>query len=137
MEVTSQRVFTAFQLNHRRGYIWLLCMGLLGCAAIWLLPAANAQTTLRVLQMNLCNSGLAGCYEGGRSINEAYNRITGQRPDIVTLNEICSRDVARLWEAMASVWPGAGRRRCCRQDLCVRTRVEWHYQPELQVRQWR
>jgi len=89
-----------------RGYLWLLCTALLGFAAISLSPAANAQTTLRVLQMNLCNSGLAGCYEGGRSINEAYNRITGQRPDIVTLNEICSRDVARLWEAMASVWPG-------------------------------
>jgi hypothetical protein len=67
---------------------------------------SDAATQLRVLQMNLCNSGIAGCYEGGRAITEGYNRITGLRPDIVTLNEICSGDIQRLWEAMRVVWPG-------------------------------
>jgi endonuclease/exonuclease/phosphatase family metal-dependent hydrolase len=76
-------------------------------ALLALLPeSAQAQTTRRLLQMNLCNSGLAGCYEGGRSIDEAYGKITSQRPDIVTLNEVCSADVDRLWEAMQVVWPG-------------------------------
>jgi len=71
-----------------------------------LLPESAQAQTRRLLQMNLCNSGLAGCYEGGRAIDEAYGKITGQRPDIVTLNEVCSADVERLWEAMRSVWPG-------------------------------
>jgi hypothetical protein len=80
---------------------------LIATLALWLLSStAQAQATVRVLQMNLCNSGLAGCYEGGRSINEAYSKITAQRPDIVTLNEVCSGDVQRLWEAMQAVWPG-------------------------------
>lgn len=105
MEVSSQSVFSTFKPDYRSG-MWLLCIGLFAFAAVSLSPAANAQTTLRVLQMNLCNSGLAGCYEGGRSINEAYSRIASQRPDIVTLNEICSQDVERLWQGMASVWPG-------------------------------
>ena len=74
--------------------------------ATFIPQSALAQTQLRLLQMNLCNSGLAGCYEGGQAINEAYGKITSQRPDIVTLNEVCAADVARLWEAMQSVWPG-------------------------------
>ena len=28
-----------------------------------------------VLQMNLCNSGLAGCYDGGQSVPEAATAI--------------------------------------------------------------
>lgn len=71
-----------------------------------LLPQTAHAQSRRLLQMNLCNSGLAGCYEGGRSIDEAFGKITSQRPDIVTLNEVCSADVDRLWEAMQSVWPG-------------------------------
>lgn len=74
--------------------------------ALFSYTAAHAETTLRMLQMNLCNSGLAGCYEGGRAVTEAYGKITGQRPDIVTLNEICSGDVQQLWLAMQAVWPG-------------------------------
>lgn len=86
-------------------WTWVAITGAAGLLAS-LSPAANAQTTLRVLQMNLCNSGIAGCYEGGRSVNEAFSRITSQRPDVVTLNEVCSGDVNRLWEAMQSIWPG-------------------------------
>jgi endonuclease/exonuclease/phosphatase family metal-dependent hydrolase len=78
----------------------------MGFAAMLCSPAAHAQTTLRVLQMNLCNSGLAGCYEGGRAVGEAASRITSLRPDIVTLNEVCSGDVRRLLDAMQTVWPG-------------------------------
>lgn len=50
---------------------------------------------LRVLQMNLCNSGIASCYTG-RSVAEAANLIRAERPDIVTVNEICRGDVVTL-----------------------------------------
>jgi hypothetical protein len=51
--------------------------------------------TLRVLQMNLCDSGIAACYTG-RSVAEAAAVIRAQRPDIVTLNEVCRDDVSVL-----------------------------------------
>jgi endonuclease/exonuclease/phosphatase family metal-dependent hydrolase len=91
-------------MTHGRGRrAGALAAGLLLLA---LVSTAHAQTTLRVLQMNLCNSGLAGCYAGGRAVTEAYSKITGQRPDVVTLNEICSGDIQQLWLAMQAVWPG-------------------------------
>jgi hypothetical protein len=51
------------------------------------------------MQMNLCLSGLAGCY--GKAaypavVNEAVARIREARPDAVTFNEACGRDVARI-----------------------------------------
>jgi hypothetical protein len=49
--------------------------------------------------MNLCPSGFAGCY--GRvahpaGVHEAVARIREARPDAVTLNETCRRDVAEI-----------------------------------------
>ncbi|MFK3979375.1 endonuclease/exonuclease/phosphatase family protein [Micromonospora sp. NPDC050397] len=61
-----------------------------------------------VLQLNLCNSGFAGCYPAlnkGRAVEEAYSVITELRPQIVTLNEICRDDVANLHPAMAGDFP--------------------------------
>ena len=60
-------------------------------------PRAGATYTL--MQMNLCLSGLAGCY--GRAaypavVEEALARIRAARPDAVTFNEACERDVARI-----------------------------------------
>jgi endonuclease/exonuclease/phosphatase family metal-dependent hydrolase len=51
------------------------------------------------MQMNLCLSGLAGCY--GKAaypavVNEAVTRIRDAEPDAVTVNEACRRDVARI-----------------------------------------
>src|SRR5918997_1097442 len=50
-----------------------------------------------LMQMNLCLSGLAGCY--GKAaypavVGEAVARIREARPDAVTLNEVCRSDVA-------------------------------------------
>jgi hypothetical protein len=61
-------------------------------------PAARAQTPFVVLQMNLCNSGLAvhSCYSGGRSVDEAVEKIHRYRPALVTLNEICHSDLYAL-----------------------------------------
>jgi hypothetical protein len=52
-----------------------------------------------VMQMNLCLSGLAGCY--GRVaypavVDEAVRRIGQSEPDAVTFNEACRGDVARI-----------------------------------------
>jgi endonuclease/exonuclease/phosphatase family metal-dependent hydrolase len=73
------------------------------------LPAASGASSgsLRVLQMNLCNSGEASCYTGGRSIDEAGALMRGAaRPDLVTLNEVCRGDVTgRLSRVMADLWP--------------------------------
>jgi endonuclease/exonuclease/phosphatase family metal-dependent hydrolase len=48
-----------------------------------------------VLQMNLCLSGLAGCYDPA-VVDEAVTRIREARPDAITLNEGCRSDVARI-----------------------------------------
>ena len=60
-----------------------------------------------VLQMNLCNSGIAGCYDGGKSVPEAATVIQGSAPDVVTLNEICQPDVAQLAATLSSVYSGS------------------------------
>jgi len=61
-----------------------------------------ARPSLRVLQLNLCDSGLAGCYTG-RSVGRAAEVIRAERPDVVTLNEVCRDDVSALERAMAEV----------------------------------
>src|ERR671916_1923928 len=60
-------------------------------------PAASSTYTL--MQMNLCLSGLAGCY--GKAaypavVEEAVARIREAHPDAVTFNEACRTDVARI-----------------------------------------
>jgi endonuclease/exonuclease/phosphatase family metal-dependent hydrolase len=60
-------------------------------------PAASSTYTL--MQMNLCLSGLAGCY--GKAaypavVEEAVARIREAHPDAVTFNEACRSDVARI-----------------------------------------
>jgi endonuclease/exonuclease/phosphatase family metal-dependent hydrolase len=56
-------------------------------------------STYTVMQMNLCLSGLSGCY--GKvgypgAVTEAVANIRAAHPDAVTLNEICRSDVARI-----------------------------------------
>jgi hypothetical protein len=79
------------------------------CAAALLTgsPAAGKVrgTPLRVLQMNLCDSGIARCYTG-RSVPEAAAVIRAEAPDLVTLNEVCADDVYVLDRALAGVHPG-------------------------------
>jgi hypothetical protein len=69
-----------------------LALALCGCSG----TASSAYT---LMQMNLCLSGRAGCY--GKVaypavVEEAVARIRGARPDAVTFNEACRRDVARI-----------------------------------------
>jgi endonuclease/exonuclease/phosphatase family metal-dependent hydrolase len=62
------------------------------------LPRA-AGSTYTLMQMNLCLSGLAGCY--GKVaypavVEEAVARIREAHPDAVTFNEACRSDVTRI-----------------------------------------
>ncbi|SDZ62013.1 Endonuclease/Exonuclease/phosphatase family protein [Asanoa ishikariensis] len=76
---------------------WLLAAtALLGGSVA---PPARA---VRLLQLNLCASGQAGCYTG-RSIDVAAQVIRDTRPDVVTLNEICEGDVDTLGSVLAGV----------------------------------
>jgi endonuclease/exonuclease/phosphatase family metal-dependent hydrolase len=54
------------------------------------------RTSYSVLQMNLCLSGLAGCQRYPRVMREAIRVIRARRPNAVTFNEVCRRDVARI-----------------------------------------
>jgi hypothetical protein len=80
----------------------------LACAMLLLVasPAVHASSgLLRLLQMNLCDSGDAGCYTG-RAVTEAATVIHADAPDIVTLNEICANDLGDLTPALAGVHLG-------------------------------
>ena len=70
-------------------------------------PADPQATPVRVLQLNLCSSGIAACYTG-RSTAEAAAVIRAETPDLVTLNEVCQDDVSTLERALAEVVPGGG-----------------------------
>jgi endonuclease/exonuclease/phosphatase family metal-dependent hydrolase len=57
-------------------------------------------STYTLMQMNLCLSGLAGCYRNKVDypavVQEAIARIRDAHPDAVTFNEACSGDVALI-----------------------------------------
>lgn len=81
----------------------VLAMTLLAGAGV---AAGFTGPELRVLQMNLCNSGEAGCYTG-RSVARAAAALRAHAPDLVTLNEICEGDVETLGHTLAGVHHGA------------------------------
>ena len=67
------------------------------------MPAASAHPTApqthSLLQLNLCLSGLAGCYPRTAYptvLDEATSVITRHRPDAATINEACSGDATTL-----------------------------------------
>jgi endonuclease/exonuclease/phosphatase family metal-dependent hydrolase len=61
-------------------------------------PPTAGSTPYSLLQMNLCLSGLAPCLQYPEVVREAITVIGERSPDVVTLNEVCSRDVARIAE---------------------------------------
>jgi len=59
----------------------------------------HAPSTYTLMQMNLCLSGLAGCFVKvayPAVVDEAVARIRAAHPDAVTFNEACRGDVARI-----------------------------------------
>src|SRR5918994_6891878 len=88
-----------------------LLLAAVGCALVLALTACSqssdtravvpppAGSTYTLMQMNLCLSGLGGCY--GKAaypavVEEAVARIREAAPDAVTFNEACRSDVARI-----------------------------------------
>jgi endonuclease/exonuclease/phosphatase family metal-dependent hydrolase len=72
------------------------CSGSSGAATAASAPAGSTYT---LMQMNLCLSGLAGCYRGVEYpavVEEAIARIRDVHPDAVTFNEACRGDVALI-----------------------------------------
>ena len=57
--------------------------------------------TVRALQFNLCDSGNADCFTG-RTVSTAAAVIRDERPDVVTLNEVCREDVAALARVLSA-----------------------------------
>jgi hypothetical protein len=56
---------------------------------------AQLSTSYSVLQMNICNSGKAGCYTGMATAG-AIDLINDRKPSVLTLNEACSSDWADI-----------------------------------------
>jgi len=79
-----------------------LVLALSGCGQSLATAAAGAPSagaTYTLMQMNLCLSGLAGCYakvEYPAVLDEAVARIRAAHPDAVTFNEACRGDVAQM-----------------------------------------
>jgi len=79
-----------------------LVLALTGCSRSSRSSAAvpaRAGSTYTLMQMNLCLSGLAGCY--GKAaypavVKDAVARIREAQPDAVTVNEACRSDVAEI-----------------------------------------
>ena len=71
-----------------------MVLALCGCGG-----SSAASSTYTVMQMNLCLSGLAGCYDRAAYpavVEEAVGQIREADPDAVTVNEACRGDVARI-----------------------------------------
>ncbi len=80
----------------------VLVLVLAGCSRSSGTAAAAPRSpgpTYTLIQMNLCLSGLAGCYgkvQYPAVLNEATARIREAHPDAVTFNEACSGDAAQI-----------------------------------------
>lgn len=85
--------------------------------------AAVPSRTIVVLQLNLCNSGISGCFTN-RSVAVAAELIRAYAPDVVALNEICSGDVSELARefppgSVATGFQSAPDRRTGNGTLCL------------------
>lgn len=79
--------------------IAVISLALLGIAVA---PAASAATTVKVLQLNICHSGAAGCFTGEAVMTKAVSVISSTKPQVLSVNEACSGDVDRLRAAMGA-----------------------------------
>jgi hypothetical protein len=87
--------------------LWTVVISCLAAGLVACTTTATGATAapVRVLQLNLCSSGIAACYTG-RSTAQSAAVIRAETPDLVTLNEVCDDDVTALERALAEVVPG-------------------------------
>jgi endonuclease/exonuclease/phosphatase family metal-dependent hydrolase len=70
-----------------------------GCALVPASCGPSTSSTYTLMQMNVCLSGLAGCYAKAAYpavVEEAVAGIREAGPDAVTFNEVCRGDIARI-----------------------------------------
>jgi hypothetical protein len=77
----------------------ILTVGVLTASAITT-ALTLAATTVKVLQLNICHSGIAGCYTGDAVLTKAVEVISATRPTVLSVNEACAGDVGPLRAAM-------------------------------------
>ncbi|MGD7789183.1 endonuclease/exonuclease/phosphatase family protein [Propionibacteriaceae bacterium Y1700] len=66
-------------------------------------PTTAAATQVKVLQLNICHSGInTGCFTGPDVITKAVQVIEDTQPQIVSVNEACSGDVGALRNAVGA-----------------------------------
>jgi endonuclease/exonuclease/phosphatase family metal-dependent hydrolase len=101
--------FTVRPCADRLGSSVVPLLAALGCALV-LAPSGCSrssgtsgppprESSYTLMQMNLCLSGLAGCYDKAAYpavVEEAVARIREAGPDAVTFNEACRSDTARI-----------------------------------------
>ena len=87
-------------MGHPRRSTGLVLAVVLLCGLVT--APATAATAFKVVQMNLCNSGIAGCYQGGSAVDEAVGMIGRRLPDVVSVNEVCLSDLPRLTAAVGA-----------------------------------
>jgi hypothetical protein len=63
-------------------------------------PVAPAAATVRVLQLNICHSGVARCFTGDRVMAKATSVIASTRPQVLSVNEACAGDIEAFRPAM-------------------------------------
>ncbi len=113
----------------RKSAIAAACLALVAgvmTASVAQTAAPTTPEALQILQMNLCDSGIARCYTG-RSVAEAAGVIRADAPDVVTLNEVCRDDMETLDHALAgaaggvvvSAFQAAGNRRTGEAYRCL------------------
>ena len=108
-----------------RKFVSLVAVAVAACAAVVTLPtdapARGPGTSYTVLQMNLCLSGISGCYPRTAYpdvLDEAAAQVVDHDPQVVTLNEACSGDARAMAERtgyhlrFATVRYGAGALPC-------------------------
>lgn len=79
----------------------LLAAALVLGFAVTSVPAQAAATTVTTLQLNLCHSGVnTSCFTGDDVIDRAVAVIEAEQPQVLSVNEACSGDVATLRTAM-------------------------------------
>ncbi|OLF12504.1 endonuclease/exonuclease/phosphatase family protein [Actinophytocola xanthii] len=77
---------------------------LLTALGLLVVPSAAVRSgaTITVLQLNICHGGMAGCYRGDAALTRAAEVIRSSEPQVLSVNEACSGDVARLRPAMGN-----------------------------------
>ncbi|HEV2783025.1 MAG TPA: endonuclease/exonuclease/phosphatase family protein [Actinophytocola sp.] len=63
-------------------------------------PAPVATNPVRILQLNLCHSGIMDCYTGDAVMARARSVIASTGPQVLSVNEACADDVEPLRQSM-------------------------------------